>query len=108
MDPYSLFPDEYDDDPGGGGGGGISSSNVGGLGDDYDLMNSDVQSTFMAEEGAAGCSNLTSIILENCTLKNMTEDGADVPRDFAVRVIIGVVLTLIILATIVGKLIQFL
>lgn len=46
-----------------------------------------------------GCYN--SSILENCTFGNTTD--ADVPRDFAVRVIIGVMFTIIILATIIGK-----
>lgn len=56
-------------------------------------------------EGEKGC-NLTwtlETLYENCTLNSTTDGEAEVQREFAVRVVIGVLLTIIILATIIGK-----
>lgn len=41
---------------------------------------------------------------DNYTLgRNATDENGDAPREFAIRVIIGVVFTLMILTTIIGK-----
>jgi len=76
--------------------------------DEYSTFNEDNDNTYSFpydagdSGGERGC-NLT-FSWGNCTLNVTDVNGEEpVPRDFAVRVFIGVLLTLIILTTIIGK-----